>query len=161
MATIHQIDTSVQCLDVGKWRQRKVARHIGLQETTTGSLVFRPFPECLMNAALPGIFKLVLVQTSHLDGVDADAAHLGILGGENVDLGPLVGRSDEVLVDLKDHALVNNGLFIAQVEERLLVCRANKAHSFWLLSPAESVTPESLIEDYRVLGRIWLIWKRV
>jgi transcriptional regulator with XRE-family HTH domain len=105
--------------------------------------------------------ELVLVPTSLLRGLEADAADLGVLGGENVDLGPLIGRSDEVLVDLKDHALVKNGLFIAQVEERLLACRAIKAHSVWLLSPTESVTPESLIGDFRILGRIRLVWKRV
>jgi transcriptional regulator with XRE-family HTH domain len=104
--------------------------------------------------------ELVLVPTSFLDNVEADVADLGVLGGENVDLGPLIGRSDEVLVDLKDHTLVKNGLFIAQVEGRLLACRAIKAHSVWLLSSAESVTPDSLIEDYRVLGRIRLVWKR-
>jgi transcriptional regulator with XRE-family HTH domain len=104
--------------------------------------------------------ELALVPTSFLVGFEADVADLGVLGGENVDLGPLIGRSDEVLVDLKDHTLVKNGLFIAQVEGRLLACRAIKAHSVWLLSSAESVTPDSLIEDYRVLGRIRLVWKR-
>ena len=103
--------------------------------------------------------ELVLIQTSFLRGFKADVSDLGVLSGENVDLGPLVGHSDEVLVDLKDQTLVNNGLFIAQVKERLLACRAIKAHSVWLLSPAESVTPESLIDDYRVLGRIRRIWK--
>jgi transcriptional regulator with XRE-family HTH domain len=105
--------------------------------------------------------ELVLVPTSLLRGVEADVADLGVLGGESVDLGPIVGHSDEVLVDLKDHALVNNALFIAQVHERLLACRAIKAQSVWLLSPSESVTPESLIVDYRILGRIRLVWKRV
>jgi transcriptional regulator with XRE-family HTH domain len=104
---------------------------------------------------------LVLVPTSILRGFEVDIAQLGVLGGENVDLGPLVGHSDEVLVDLKDHTLVKNGLFMAQVEQRLLACRAIKAHSVWLLSPAESVTPESLIGDYRIIGRIRLVWKRV
>jgi hypothetical protein len=105
--------------------------------------------------------ELALVPTSLLGGFEADVADLGVLGGENVDLGPLIGRSDEVLVDLKDHALVKNGLFIARVKERLLACRAIKAHSVWLLSPTESVDPESLIRDYRILGRIRLVWKRV
>jgi hypothetical protein len=105
--------------------------------------------------------ELALVPTSFLAGFEADVADLGVLGGENVDLGPLIGHSDEVLVDLKDQTLVKNGLFIAEVEGRLLACRAIKAHSFWLLSAAESVTAESLIEDYRVLGRIRLVWKRV
>ena|ERR1700737_4075140 len=91
----------------------------------------------------------------------ADVADLGVLGGEDVDLGPLVGHSGEALVDLKDRTLVKNGLFIAQVEERLLACSAIKAHSVWLLSPTESVTAESLIGDYRILGRIRLLWKRV
>jgi hypothetical protein len=104
--------------------------------------------------------ELALVPTSFLAGFEADVADLGVLGGEKIDLGPLVGPSDEVLIDLKDHTLVKNGLFIAQVNERLVACHAIKAHSFWLLSPAESVTPESLIEDYRVLGRIRLVWKR-
>jgi transcriptional regulator with XRE-family HTH domain len=104
--------------------------------------------------------ELALVPTSFLAGFEADVADLGVLGGEKIDLGPLVGPSDEVLIDLKDHTLVKNGLFIAQVNERLVACRAIKAHSFWLLSSAESVTPESLIEDYRVLGRIRLVWKR-
>jgi hypothetical protein len=58
-------------------------------------------------------------------------------GGENVDLGPLI---DGVLVDMKDQKLVKNGPFIAQVEQRLLACRAIKAHSNWLLSPTEAVT---------------------
>jgi hypothetical protein len=105
--------------------------------------------------------ELVLVRTSLLTGFDADVADLGVLGGENVDLGPLIGRSDEVLVDLKDQKLVNKGLFIAQVEGRLLACRAIKAHSVWLLNPTESITPESLIGDYRIIGRIRLVWKRV
>jgi hypothetical protein len=83
------------------------------------------------------------------------------LGGEDVDLGPLIGRSDQVLVDLKDHTLVKDGVFIAQVKERLLACRAIKAHSVWLLSPTERLIPESLIGDYRILGRIRFIWKRV
>ena len=104
---------------------------------------------------------MALVPTSLLGGFEADVADLGVLGGENVDLGPLIGRSDEVLVDLKDHALVKNGLFIARVKERLLACRAIKAHSVWLLSPTESVDPESLIGDCRILGRIRLVWKRV
>jgi transcriptional regulator with XRE-family HTH domain len=105
--------------------------------------------------------EFVLVQTSLLHGVDADAAQLGVLGGENVDSGPLIGSSDEVLVDLKDQKLVKNGLFIAQVEMRLLACRAIKAHWVWLLNPTESITSDSLIGDYRILGRIRLVWKRV
>jgi transcriptional regulator with XRE-family HTH domain len=104
--------------------------------------------------------ELELVPTSLLSGVEADVTDLGILGAENVDLGPLIARSDEVLVDLKDHTLVKNGLFIAKVKDRLLACRAIKAHSVWLLSTAEIVTPESLIEDYRILGRVRLVWKR-
>jgi transcriptional regulator with XRE-family HTH domain len=105
--------------------------------------------------------ELALVPTSFLSGLEADIADLGVLGGESLDLGPLIGHSDEILVDLKDHALVKNGLFIAQVKERLLACRAIKAHSVWLLSPTESVIPESLIGEYRILGRIRLVWKRV
>jgi transcriptional regulator with XRE-family HTH domain len=105
--------------------------------------------------------ELALVPTSLLAGFEADLADLGVLGGENVDLGPLIGHSDEVLVDLKDHTLVKNGLFIARVKERLLACRAIKARSVWLLSPTENPTTESLIGDYRILGRIRLIWKRV
>jgi transcriptional regulator with XRE-family HTH domain len=104
---------------------------------------------------------LALVPTSFLAGFEADVADLGVLGGENVDLGPLIGQSDEVLVDLKDHTLVKNGLFIARVKERLLACRAIKADSVWVLSPTETLIPESLIGDYRILGRIRLIWKRV
>jgi transcriptional regulator with XRE-family HTH domain len=104
---------------------------------------------------------LVLVETSRLRGFEADIDHLGVLGGEDIDLGPLIGRSDEVLVDLKDHELVNNGLFLAQVQDRLLACRAVKARSAWLLSPTENISPETLIEDHRVLGRIRLVWKRV
>src|ERR1700722_4782160 len=105
--------------------------------------------------------ELALVPTSFLAGFEADVADLGVLGGENVDLGPLIGHSDEVLVNLKDHTLIKNGLFVARVKERLLACRAIKAHSVWLLSPTESLIPESLIGDYRILGRIRLIWKRV
>jgi transcriptional regulator with XRE-family HTH domain len=105
--------------------------------------------------------ELILVPTSLLDGLEANVSDLGVLAGAKVDLGPLVGPSGEVLVDLKDHALVNNALFIAQVQERLLACRAIKAQSVWLLSPTESVTPESLIGDYRIIGRIRLVWKRV
>jgi transcriptional regulator with XRE-family HTH domain len=104
--------------------------------------------------------ELALVPTSFLAGFEADVTDLGVLGGEKIDLGPLVGPSDEVLVDLKDHTLVQNGLFIARVKERLLACRAIKARSVWLLSPTESVIPESLIGDYRILGRIRLVWKR-
>jgi transcriptional regulator with XRE-family HTH domain len=104
---------------------------------------------------------LVLVPTSFLRGFEADIAQLGVLGGENADLGPLIGHSDEILVDLKDHRLVNNGLFLAQVKDRPLVCRAIKARSIWLLSPTENISTETLIEDQRVLGRIRLVWKRV
>jgi hypothetical protein len=85
--------------------------------------------------------ELALLPTSFLSGFEADVADLGVLGAESVDLGPLIGRSDEVLVDPKDHTLVRNGLFIAQVKERLLACRAIKAHSVWLLSPTESLAP--------------------
>jgi hypothetical protein len=102
-----------------------------------------------------------LVPTSILRSFDADIAHLGVLGGENVHLGPLIGQSDEILVNLKDHLLVNNGLFLAQVQDRLLACRAVKARSVWLLSPTENRSPETLIEDHRLLGRIRLVWKRV
>jgi transcriptional regulator with XRE-family HTH domain len=105
--------------------------------------------------------EFVLVSTSLLHGFKSNVAQLGVLGGKNVDLGPLVGRSGEVLVDLKDHKLVQNGVFLVQVEDRLLACRAAKARSIWLLSPTESISPETLIEDPRVLGRIRLVWKRV
>jgi transcriptional regulator with XRE-family HTH domain len=105
--------------------------------------------------------ELVLVRTSLLRGFEANIADLGVLAGENVDLGSLVGHSDEVLVDLKDQAFVRNGLFIAQVRDRVLACRAIKAHSVWLMSPDEYVTAGSLIGEYRILGRIRLIWKRV
>jgi transcriptional regulator with XRE-family HTH domain len=104
---------------------------------------------------------LVLVPTSILRGFEADIAQLGVLGGENVDLGPLVGQSDEILVDLKDHKLVNNGMFLTQINDRLLACRALKAQSVWLLSSTETISPETLIEDHRLLGRIRLVWKRV
>jgi transcriptional regulator with XRE-family HTH domain len=104
---------------------------------------------------------LVLVPTSILRGLEADITQLGVLGGENVDLGPLIGHSDEILVDLKDHRLVHNGLFLAQDQDRLLACRAIKARSIWLLSPTENINTEALIEDQRVLGRIRLVWKRV
>ena len=100
--------------------------------------------------------EFVLVQTSLLHGVDADAAQLGVLGGENVDL-----QSDEILVDLKDHKLVNNGMFLAQINDRLLACRALKAQSVWLLSSTETISPETMFEDHRLLGRIRLVWKRV
>jgi transcriptional regulator with XRE-family HTH domain len=105
--------------------------------------------------------ELVLLPTYLLAGFEADILDLGVLGGEDVDLGPLIGRSDQVLVDLKDHTLVKDGVFIAQVKERLLACRAIKAHSVWLLSPTERLIPESLIGDFRILGRIRFIWKRV
>jgi len=104
---------------------------------------------------------LVLVQNSLLSGFDADVSQLGVLEGENEGIGPLVGHSDEILLDLKDHKLANNGLFLAQVGDRLLACRALKAQSVWLLSSTESINPETLIQDYRVLGRIRLVWKRV
>jgi transcriptional regulator with XRE-family HTH domain len=104
--------------------------------------------------------EMVLMPTSLLSGLNADVADLGVLGGESFDLGAYVGRSDEVLVDLKDHTLVKNGLFIAKVKDRLLACRAIKAHSVWLLSPDETISPETLTDDYLILGRIRLIWKR-
>ena len=53
-------------------------------------------------------------------------------------MGSLIGHSDEVLIDLKDHTLVGNALFIVQVEERLLVCNAIKAQSTYLLGPTEA-----------------------
>jgi transcriptional regulator with XRE-family HTH domain len=102
-----------------------------------------------------------LVPTYFLTSFEADLADLGVLRAENIDLGPLTGPSDEVLVDLKDRTLIKNGLFIAQVRGGLLACRAIKADSVWVLSPTESLIPESLIADYRILGRIRLIWKRV
>jgi transcriptional regulator with XRE-family HTH domain len=105
--------------------------------------------------------ELVMLPTFLLAGFEADIPDLRVLAGEDVDLGPLVGHSDQVLVNLKDHTLVKDGVFIAQVKERLLACRAIKAHSVWLLSPTESLIPESLIGDYRILGRIRFIWKRV
>ena len=64
---------------------------------------------------------------------------MGVLEGKNLDLGPNVGHSGEVLVDLKDHSLVNDGLFLDQVEDRLLACRAIKADSVWILTSAEGV----------------------
>jgi transcriptional regulator with XRE-family HTH domain len=102
-----------------------------------------------------------LERASILEGLETDLTDLGVLSGQNIDPGPLIGPLDEVLVDLKDHKPVNNGLFIAQVQDRLLACRAIKAHSVWLLSPTESITPEALIGDYRIIGRIRLVWKRV
>jgi hypothetical protein len=105
--------------------------------------------------------ELALVPTSHLRGFEGNVADLAVVGGENLDLGPLIGPSGEVLVDLKDHKLVKDGLFIAQVQDSLIACRAIKAHSIWLLSLTESVYLESLIGDFRILGRIRLIWKRV
>jgi hypothetical protein len=50
-----------------------------------------------------------------LRGLKGHIADLGVLGGENLDLGPLIGHSDEILVDLKDHKLLNNGLFLATI----------------------------------------------
>lgn len=104
---------------------------------------------------------LVLVQNSLLSGLERDVSELGVLAGQSDDAGPMIGPSDEILLDLKDHKLVNNGFFLAQVGARLLACRAFKAHSVWLLSPTETINPETLIQDYRVLGRIRLVWKRV
>jgi hypothetical protein len=94
-------------------------------------------------------------------GIEADVANFGVLAGGGLDLGSLLGHSDEVLIDLKEHTPVGNALFIVQVEERLLVCNAIKAQSTLLLSPTENLTPASLIADYRIIGRIRLIWKRV
>jgi transcriptional regulator with XRE-family HTH domain len=105
--------------------------------------------------------ELVLVPTSFLDDFEANISDLGVIAGKDLDMRPFVGPSDEILVDLKDHKLVNDGLFIAQVRDRVLACRAIKAHSVWLLSPEEYVTAGSLIGEYRILGRIRLIWKRV
>jgi transcriptional regulator with XRE-family HTH domain len=105
--------------------------------------------------------ELVLVPTSFLNGSEAKGGELGVIAGKDVDMRPLIGRSDEVLVDFKDQKLVNDGLFMVQVKDRLLACRAIKAHSVWLLSLDESVSADTLIEDYRILGRIRLIWKRV
>ncbi len=105
--------------------------------------------------------ELALVPVYLLSGFKADIAQLGVLAGDRVDLGPIIGRSDEILVDLKDHKLVDKGLFLAQVGDRLLACRAIEARSVWLLSPTEQISSETLIEDHRVLGRIRLVWKRV
>jgi hypothetical protein len=74
-----------------------------------------------------------LVPTSFLIRFQADVLNMGVLEGKNLDLGPNVGHSGEVLVDLKDHSLVNDGLFLDQVEDRLLACRAIKADSVWIL----------------------------
>lgn len=104
---------------------------------------------------------MVLVPNTFLPSLEADPAQWGVLGGENLGLGPIVGRSDEVLVDLKDHKLVNNGLFLVQVEDDLLAARAVKVRRTWLLIPTENVTPETLVKDPRPLGRIRLVWKRV
>lgn len=104
---------------------------------------------------------LVLVQNSLLSDLEADASELGVLAGQSGGAGPMIGHSDEILLDLKDHKLANNGLFLAQVGDRLLACRAFKAQSVWLLSPSESITPETLIQDYRIVARIRLVWKKV
>jgi hypothetical protein len=81
---------------------------------------------------LEGIeWELVLLPTFLLAGFEAEILDLGVLGGEDIDLGPLIGHSDQVLVNLKDRTLVKDGVFIAQVKERLLACRAIKAHSVW------------------------------
>jgi transcriptional regulator with XRE-family HTH domain len=105
--------------------------------------------------------ELVLVPNSLLKEVATDSSQLGVLASEGCDVGPLIGRSDEILLDLKDHKLVNNGLFLAQVGDRPLACRALKSKSVWLLSPTENINPETLIQDFRVLGRIRLVWKKV
>jgi hypothetical protein len=103
-----------------------------------------------------------LVQTSFLERFEGDVHDLGALGGRNVDLGPIVGNSGEVLVDLKDQTLVHEGLFLAQIEDRLLACRAIKAGSVWILTSAEHLmTPESLIGNYRILGRIRFVCKHL
>lgn len=104
---------------------------------------------------------LVLVPNSFLRGFEANIADLVVMGGEKVDLGPLIDHSDEILVDMKDHKLVNGCLFLVQMENRLLACRAIKSRSVWHLSPTESISPETLVDDQRLLGRIRLIWKRV
>ncbi|MGY4608595.1 hypothetical protein ACVW16_007007 [Bradyrhizobium sp. USDA 4474] len=104
---------------------------------------------------------LVLVPHSFLRGFEANIADLVVMGGEKVDLGPLIGHSDEILVDMRDHKLVNGCLFLVQMENRLLACRAIKSRSVWHLSPTESISPETLADDQRLLGRIRLIWKRV
>lgn len=104
---------------------------------------------------------LVLVQNSLLTGLEREVSELGVLAGQSADVGPMIGHSDEILLDLKDHKLVNNGFFLAQVGTRLLACRAFKAQSIWLLSPTETINPATLMQDYRILGRIRLVWKRV
>ena len=57
---------------------------------------------------------------SLLSDLEANVNDLGVLSGENPDMRPLLGPSDDVLVDLKDHKLVKDGLFIAQVQDRLV-----------------------------------------
>lgn len=104
--------------------------------------------------------ELVLVPMSLLDGLE-NKTDLGVLTRETVDLGGLIGPSDQVLVDLQDQKLIDGGLFIAQVENRLLACRSTKAHSVWLVSSTENLAVDSLIAEYRIIGRIRLVWKRV
>jgi len=105
--------------------------------------------------------ELVLIPTSLLEGTEANISDLGVVAGKDVDMRPLIGRSDEVLVDFKDQKLVHDGLFMIQVRDRLLASRAVKAHAVWLLSPDEGISADTVTEDYRILGRIRLIWKRV
>jgi hypothetical protein len=105
--------------------------------------------------------EVVLAPTSFFGRLRGKHQRFRRYTGKDLDVRPFVGLSDQVLVDLKDHNLVNDGLFIAQVRGRVLACRAIKAHSVWLLSPDEYVKAGSLVGEFRILGRIRLIWKRV
>jgi transcriptional regulator with XRE-family HTH domain len=106
--------------------------------------------------------ELVLVPVSLLSGVKSSVDNLGVLTGQSVDTRPLIGLSDEILVDLADHALVEDGLFLVQVRDRLQARRAIRTeNSDWLLSSdANSAASSFVTGGYRVLGRIRLIWKR-
>jgi transcriptional regulator with XRE-family HTH domain len=42
--------------------------------------------------------ELALVPTSHLRGLEGHIADLGVLGGENLDLGPLIGHSSSSIM---------------------------------------------------------------
>lgn len=120
-----------------------------------------PKPGARGRIKLESTDELVLVPNTFLRGIEGHIAELVVVGGEIVELSAMVGASDEMLVDRSDHKLIDKGLFLVQLEKRLLACRAIKTRSVWHLSATENIGPDTLVDDKSVLGRIRLIWKRL